>query len=302
MFFCRPERHRIGPEPRNQTYNPALMTRIRLRTLTWVVPAVVVLGWLALRPSPNADGAPRRVVPVDAQLDLGPYETAALREYRVRPGDTLGHIAQREVGSVRHVSALRRWNPTVKATALRVGQTLRLPPSDRAASDRAASDQAEGPEPRAFFAWRLDALGRGHLECVSPHTRLRDMKHGFVLLAAPLSQVAHAEREWRDAEAFSAPLPRVPGTASSGVLARAHEVSEHDLTERILQTVVVESIVGNTIRTARSAQRLDGKGRTIPPISVHSNEWSTLLLTVLGALGAALLLFVGARRLELAHE
>ena len=256
-----------------------------------VAPVVALIAWLAFGSSNDDAQAARRDVPVDAHLDLGPYTDVAMREYRVQAGDTLGHIAQREIGSVRHVSSLRRWNPTVKATALRVGQTLRLPP---------ATDESD--EPHAFFAWRLDELGRGALTRVGPQTRLRDLTHGFVLLAAPLSIADEAEREWRDAASFSAPLPRVEGTARSGLLAKPRSVRLDDLTERVLQTVTVESIVGNTIRTARSAQSLDGKGRSIAPIAVPGTDWATLLFTVLGVIGAAVLLFVGARRLELATE
>ena len=268
------------------------MKRLHPRMLIWAVPVMAAVCWLAFADGTDGNNEPRRVVPVDAELDLGPYAGTALRDYRVRAGDTLSHIALREIGSVQHVSTLKRWNPRVKATALRVGQTLRLPPMPK----------TEGPEPHAFFVWRLDDLGRGHLQSVGPDARLRDLEHGFVLLAAPLSLAADAEREWRDAEAFSAPLPRVPGTSASRVLAKTPGVPSEDLTERVLQHVSISSIVGGVIRTARSTQPLDGKGRTIQPLSVQTHEWATLLITVLGLLGGALLLFVGARRLELAHE
>ena len=264
------------------------MRRIRLSTLLWATPFIALLLWIAISSTRDDDVLSRRSVLMDAQVDLGPYRDTALRQYRVRSGDTLGHIAQREVGSVRHVAALRRWNPTVKATALRVGQRLRLPPTDRM-----------GEDARAFFAWRLDAMGRGTLQPLGPDdARVTDLTHGFILLSVPLDRAREAELAWREAEAFSAPLPHVDGTSRSVVLAKPLQVVEEDLTERALQTVSVERIGGTAIHTAATTTALDGKGRTIAAVQVQTHEWTTLWMTVLGVIAAALLLFIGARRLE----
>lgn len=56
-------------------------------------------------------------------------QNAKTRRYTVKKGDTLGEIAQREVGSVRYLSEIRRLNPSLTRNKDRimVGQTLVLP-------------------------------------------------------------------------------------------------------------------------------------------------------------------------------
>lgn len=51
------------------------------------------------------------------------------RTYTVRPGDTLSQIAQREVGSVRYLDAIRDLNPELRDRALHVGAVIQLPSS-----------------------------------------------------------------------------------------------------------------------------------------------------------------------------
>jgi LysM repeat protein len=52
---------------------------------------------------------------------------ASSREYVIQPGDVLGSIAQRELGSIKHVSKIKELNPGLKPSKLKVGQVLRLP-------------------------------------------------------------------------------------------------------------------------------------------------------------------------------
>lgn len=52
---------------------------------------------------------------------------SAAREYTVRSGDTLSQIAQREVGSVRYLDAIRELNPELRDRALHVGAVIQLP-------------------------------------------------------------------------------------------------------------------------------------------------------------------------------
>lgn len=49
------------------------------------------------------------------------------RTYTVKKGDTLGHIAQRELGTTKRASEIMKLNKITDAGSLRVGQTLTLP-------------------------------------------------------------------------------------------------------------------------------------------------------------------------------
>ncbi len=67
--------------------------------------------------------------------------------YVVRSGDTLGHIAQRELGSVRFTDAILNLNPGINANNLKVGAEIKLPkrselPALPPKSDAAASASA----------------------------------------------------------------------------------------------------------------------------------------------------------------
>lgn len=68
-----------------------------------------------------------------------------LRVYEVRDGDTLGHIAQRELGSYRFVDEILKLNEGVDPKALRAGQKLHLPTHVRSSEPPAVVDAAAIP-------------------------------------------------------------------------------------------------------------------------------------------------------------
>lgn len=78
---------------------------------------------VTLRLLPGAKAVPAREAP-----RRSPAEPET-RAYVVKKGDTLGAIAQRELGSVRHIDRIRDLNPSLKKNKDRilVGQTLTLP-------------------------------------------------------------------------------------------------------------------------------------------------------------------------------
>lgn len=70
--------------------------------------------------------------PVPQVPAVPPADPAAVaRSYAVRPGDTLSRIAQEQYGSSRFVGLILEANRLADADALRVGQTLTLPPKPR---------------------------------------------------------------------------------------------------------------------------------------------------------------------------
>ena len=67
------------------------------------------------------------------------------RTYTVAPGDTLGQIAQDQLGGVRHLKALQAANPTVRAESMSVGTVLVLPAVEKGAPARPDA-VADAPE------------------------------------------------------------------------------------------------------------------------------------------------------------
>ena len=75
-----------------------------------------------LVPIPNADRLKRGIA------SLPPEQRLTWGTHRIKPGDTLGHIAERYGTSV---AALQRWNK-LRGTLIRVGRTLAVPPLGKA--------------------------------------------------------------------------------------------------------------------------------------------------------------------------
>lgn len=76
------------------------------------------------------------------------------REYTIRDGDTLEGIARRELGSARHVEAIRAANPLMSPENLRIGRPIRLPldvANIQGRPNPSAANQAE-PEPPSAVA------------------------------------------------------------------------------------------------------------------------------------------------------
>jgi hypothetical protein len=68
--------------------------------------------------------------------------------YRVRPGEVLSKIAERELGTHRRYEEILRLNPGLKPRALRPGTVLRMPPRERSASETShATGAPRAPAP-----------------------------------------------------------------------------------------------------------------------------------------------------------
>ena len=63
---------------------------------------------------------------------------AATRTYKVRKGDTLGAIAQKQLGSTSHVGAIKKLNPGLDVDRLSIGKMIVLPGSAAASSATAS--------------------------------------------------------------------------------------------------------------------------------------------------------------------
>ncbi len=90
-------------------------------------------------PAPADEEPPAKLVAID--LAAGQDWDPGLREYVVRPGDTLGHIAQRELGSYAHLDQILKLNEGIDPERLKEGQKLTLPthvPPRKSAATEAA--------------------------------------------------------------------------------------------------------------------------------------------------------------------
>ena len=118
-------------------------------------------------PAPPAPSAPAGA-PGSAPGASAPPREA---EHTVEPGDTLGQIASRTMGSSRHAAELARYNGLDIETPIRVGQVLRIPPAAPAAPvaapPPAAPPVARAPAPApsrsapAASARRTHTVGKG---------------------------------------------------------------------------------------------------------------------------------------------
>jgi len=62
--------------------------------------------------------------------------------YQVKKGDTLGHIAQRELGSVKYTADILRLNPDLNPNNLKLGQEIKLPARSELAPVASAAPSA----------------------------------------------------------------------------------------------------------------------------------------------------------------
>ncbi len=74
-----------------------------------------------VQPEPVREKAVVHRLAPDEDWDVG------IRSYVVREGDTLGHIALRELGSTRYVKEIELLNEGIDATRLKAGSTINLP-------------------------------------------------------------------------------------------------------------------------------------------------------------------------------
>ena len=80
-----------------------------------------------VRPVIAAEPEPRAKPPVVHRLSPGEDWDVGIRTYLVQDGDTLGHIAQRELGSTRYVGEIEKLNEGIDSKRLRAGQAINLP-------------------------------------------------------------------------------------------------------------------------------------------------------------------------------
>lgn len=140
-------------------------------------PLVVDLSAAPLQPpldeQPSVLPADPTVMPAAAPAttpgaEITPPAAAVLEKssYVVKSGDTLGHIAQRELGSVRYTSEILKLNPGINANNLKVGATLQMPmrselPALPPKAETAAKSDAGAAAPAAASSGTTHVVAAG---------------------------------------------------------------------------------------------------------------------------------------------
>jgi len=97
------------------------------KTLTPPTPALEAQAGAGTGQTPSEQPAPDPVVgQAPTLLPQAPASTAT-RDYVVRAGDTLSHIAQKELGSAKRWNEIVKVNPGLEPAKLRSGKTIQLP-------------------------------------------------------------------------------------------------------------------------------------------------------------------------------
>lgn len=226
-------------------------------------------------------GTPRSVVH-EVWVDLGRFGDRVPWHYQVRDGDSLGRIAERELGAVRRQGEIESLNPGVKPRSLRPGQRLFMPPRQCLGS--------AGASWCAFFAYAPDPGGWSaprRLDGGDIH-RIGDGARVFAVPCAKLSTLLAATREGLvDGKALLADR-RIPRSDPVIVMGA---VSSDDPTRRIVTRYTVTAIDDGRVELARAGEaRFDAAGRTL--VEVHKKRkgasiplQSLALFAMLGLLG-----------------
>lgn len=138
----------LGPDGQPQAQVPEAMINDGSEPLVVDLSAPVLLDEAPALTAPVVDPgltAGAVVTPADPAAPVSAPLVSDNLTYKIKKGDTLGHIAQRELGSVKYTSDILRLNPGLDANNLKVGQEIKLP----ARSELAALPAAAAAAPAA---------------------------------------------------------------------------------------------------------------------------------------------------------
>jgi len=124
----------------------------------------------AVEPEPEPEVAVRE------EAQPAPAPKVERRRYTIRKNDTLGKIAQRELGSTRHWPVIERLNPGVDANRLPLGKEIVLP--TQAELGGSAEPSSSG---RAAGAYRTYKIRKGDTFTRIAATQLRSSKRELEL-------------------------------------------------------------------------------------------------------------------------
>lgn len=135
------------------------------------------VGRPAASPSTVASRVPEKKDesrPIQAKKAV-PMKAAAV--HVIKPGDTLGHIAQKYYGSASKWSRIADANPTIDVNALRVGQELQIPARVVSATAGSTSGKRQLPRPTG----RTHTIDEGETLSSIAEDHLGDQIHWYRL-------------------------------------------------------------------------------------------------------------------------
>lgn len=232
----------------------------------------------------------------EAWIDLGRFVDCVTWRYVVQANETLGEIAQRELGSASRHREILALNSGLKPKKLWAGERIVMPP-------RSTGCQGKGPK-WVFFAWSPDAHGWAAPRQLVEGAVHR-VSHGARLYAIPAASLHAVLSQASDTGLDGAVLEKETGVARSGFVTLVDALPDGDPTRRIVTRWRVQDVADGKIALARiGEERLDASGHTVAAPTGSSSRPSTFLLLLSFGLMLAVAGFGVARtqRLRSADE
>jgi hypothetical protein len=245
--------------------------------------AVAALWLLAVLPPADARAEASHVrgegqhrVEHEAFIDLGRYVDCVTWRYVVQADETLGEIAQRELGSATRHREILALNAGLKPKSLWAGARIVMPP-------RSTGCEGKGPK-WVFFAWSPDAHGWAAPRQLVEGAVHR-VSHGARLYAVPAASLHAVLGKATESGLDGRVLEREAGVARSGFVTLVEALPDADPTERIVTRWRVESVADGHIALVRvGEERFDALGQAIALPRSSSSRPGTLLLLLSFAL------------------
>lgn len=220
----------------------------------------------------------------EAYVDLGTFVDCDTWRYVVKSRETLGEIAERELGSARRHREILALNVGLTPRRLWAGARIVMPPR---------SARCQGREPRyVFFVWTPDAHGWAAPRRLGDGA-VHQVSHGARLYAVPgerlTSVLARATENGLDGHV----LDGDPAIARSGPIRLLTSLPDADPTRRIVTQWRLVGVEDGCVVLKRVAEeRYDVEGRLLQPSGSESSGPSVVLqllafILMLGGLGWA---------------
>ena len=228
----------------------------------------------------------------EAWIDLGRFVDCVTWRYVVKENETLGEIAQRELGSAQRHREILALNAGLEPKKLWAGERIVMPPRPRSCEGR-------GPK-WIFFAWSPDPNGWAAARQLVEGSVHR-VSHGARMYAVPAARLHAVLGQATEQGLDGRVLEREVGVARSGFVTLVDALPDVDPTQRIVTRWRVQDVIDGEVVLARVAEeRFDADGRPVA-VASGSSRPSTFLLILSFGLILAVAGFGVARTQRLRH-
>ena len=250
----------------------------RTKTLSALAAAVALLliavtsGGPARAEASHLRGEGWHRVQHEAYVDLGRYVDCVTWRYVVKENETLGEIAQRELGSAQRHREILALNAGLKPKKLWANTRIVMPP-------RPTRCQGKGPK-WVFFAWSRDASGWAAPRQLVDGAVHR-VSHGARIYAVPATRLHAVLSQATDDGLDGRVLERETGVARSGFVTLVDALPDVDPTSRIVTRWRVRDVTEGRIHLAHVAEeRYDAAGSPVASPASGSSRPSTFLMVL----------------------